>query len=226
MRYPESPYFATNGHYILLCTIYLTNPLMETSPKKSTNWLQYVLMAGFILILFFTDLGSNIRTGVQQLVLKTGVKNAPTDEPASAQAGTTTGGYPALNLVDAGGNAVSLSQFKGKVVFLNQWATWCPPCKAEMPAIERLYQSLDKNKVAFVMLSLDDDFVTARDFAKAKQYTMPVFGLAGPMLQAFETTAIPTTIILGPDGQIAQRIEGMANYDTDEFRKYLTSLYK
>ncbi|OIN60559.1 TlpA family protein disulfide reductase [Arsenicibacter rosenii] len=197
---------------------------METSPKKPTTWLQYVLMAGVILILFFTDLGSSIRTGVQQLVLKTGVKNAPTTDAAPAE--TATDGYPALNLVDAGGNAISLSRFKGKVVFLNQWATWCPPCKAEMPAIERLYQSLDKNKVAFVMLSLDDEFATARDFAKTRQYTMPVFGLAGPMPQAFETSSIPTTIILKPDGQVAQRIEGMANYDTDEFRSYLTSLYK
>ncbi|MBO0939321.1 TlpA family protein disulfide reductase [Fibrella sp. HMF5335] len=200
---------------------------MNATTKKQTNWVGYVGFAALILVLFFTDLGTSIRGGIQQLLLKTGLKDAPTtatSAPVGAQ--QPNADYPhqlTLNTLD--GKPVALSSLKGKVVFLNQWATWCPPCRAEMPAIEKLYGSVDKNKVAFVMLSLDDAPQKAVRFVQEKGFTFPVYVPAGPMPDAFASQAIPTTLILGPDGQIAQRIEGMANYDTDEFRQYLTSLY-
>ena len=199
---------------------------MSITTKKQTNWMQYAGFAGLILILFFTDLGTSVRGGIQQLLLKTGIKNAPTTSTSPTGGPPTTGGYPhqlTLNTLD--GKPVELSTLKGKVVFLNQWATWCPPCRAEMPAIEKLYQSVDKNKVAFVMLSLDEDPQKAAQLVQQKGFTFPVYVPAGPLPDAFASQAIPTTLILDTTGQIAQRIEGMANYETDEFRQYLTSLY-
>ena len=199
---------------------------MSATTNKRTNWIQYAGLAGLILILFFTDLGTSIRGGVQQLLLKTGIKDAPTTITLSADGPQTTADYPhqlTLNTLD--GKPVELSTLKGKVVFLNQWATWCPPCRAEMPAIEKLYQSVDTNKVAFVMLSLDEDPQKAVQLVQQKGFTFPVYVPAGLLPDAFSPQAIPTTLVLDPAGQIAQRIEGMANYDTDEFRQYLTSLY-
>ncbi len=199
---------------------------MNATTNKRTNWIQYVGFAGLILILFFTDLGTSILGGVQQLLLKTGIKDAPTARTSPAGGPKTNADYPhqlTLNTLD--GTPVELSTLKGKVIFLNQWATWCPPCRAEMPAIEKLYGSVDKSKVAFVMLSLDEDPQKARQLVKQKSYTFPVYVPAGPLPDAFASQAIPTTLILDTTGQIAQRIEGMANYDTDEFRQYLTSLY-
>ena len=65
----------------------------------------------------------------------------------------TGGAYPhRLPLVTLEGKALNLSDLKDKVVFVNRWARWCPPCRAEMPGIEALYQKIDKSKVAFVML--------------------------------------------------------------------------
>jgi len=201
---------------------------MNKTVKKSTNWIQYVLLAGVILVLFFTDLGTSVRGGIQQLLLKTGIKDAPTaGEPVSPAAQPAISGYPyqlALSTLD--GKSIQLSDLKGKVVFLNQWATWCPPCRAEMPAIEKLYQSVDKSKVAFVMLSLDEDVQKVRQLANQKDFTFPIYVPDGQLPEAFNSQVIPTTLILDSDGQIAQRIEGMANYDTDEFRQYLLSLYK
>src|SRR5688572_10374333 len=55
------------------------------------------------------------------------------------------------------GEAVDFNQFKGKVVFINLWATWCGPCRVEMPSIQELYNEIDKEKIQFVMLSLDRD---------------------------------------------------------------------
>lgn len=201
---------------------------MNTTTKKSSNWPQYGLTAALLLILFFTDLGTTVRGGLQQLLLKTGVKNAPTSGTSTARSGQApSGDYPyALTMTTLDGKPVELSSLRGKVVFLNQWASWCPPCRAEMPAIEKLYQSVDKNKVAFVLLSLDENPQKARQFIQQKGFTAPAYLPAGPLPDAFAAQAIPTTLILDQSGQLVQRIEGMANYDTDEFRQYLTRLYK
>lgn len=200
---------------------------MSIPTKKQTNWIQYIGFAGLILILFFTDLGTTIRGGIQQLLLKTGIKNAPTSGPSVTPPDRSVMvGYPyQLTLQTLDGKSIQLSDLKGKVVFLNQWATWCPPCRAEMPAIEKLYQSMDKSKVAFVMLSLDEDPQKVRQLVDQKKFTFPVYVPGSQLPEAFNTQAIPTTLILDSEGKIAQRIEGMANYDTDEFRQYLLSLY-
>jgi thiol-disulfide isomerase/thioredoxin len=186
--------------------------------EKQKQWLQNGLLVGFLLFLFFTDAGNSVMGGMQQLLLKTGIKDAPT-ETVSQRSGSYS-----FTLRTLEGKTIQLSDLKGKVVFFNQWATWCPPCRAEMPAIESLYQSVDKSKVAFVMLSIDKDVQKVPDFVQQKGFTFPVYMPAGPIPAAFAAEVVPTTFILTPDGQIAQRIEGLANYDTDEFRNYLYSL--
>ncbi|GAB3982955.1 hypothetical protein GCM10028806_55680 [Spirosoma terrae] len=188
--------------------------------EKQKQWLQNGLLVVFLLFLFFTDAGKSVMGGMQQLLLKTGLKDAPTKTEPISQ---TSGSY-SLTLRTLEGKTIQLSDLKGKVVFFNQWATWCPPCRAEMPAIENLYQSVDKSKVAFVMLSIDKEAQKVPDFVQQKGFTFPVYMPAGPMPAAFAAEVVPTTFILTPDGQIAQRIEGLANYDTDEFRNYLYSL--
>ncbi|GAA4415052.1 hypothetical protein GCM10023187_45210 [Nibrella viscosa] len=206
---------------------------MSDTPKKSTRWLLYAMLAAFVLVLLFTELGTALRGNLQQLFLKTGVNDAPasgvpvtaaTVSPAEQPAVTASGPPYQLALSTLDGKTVSLDDLKGKVIFLNQWATWCPPCRAEMPAIEKLYQSVDKSKVAFVMLSLDENPAKARRYIEQNKFTFPVYVPAGPMPNDFTTEAIPTTLILDPDGRIAQRMEGMFNYDTAEFRQYLDSL--
>ncbi len=199
---------------------------MNKTTSTRTRWIQNGLFIGLMLALLFTDLGPWALGGMQQLLLKTGLKNAPaatTEIPATPT--QATGSYPhQLALTTLDGQPVQLSDLKGKVVFLNQWATWCPPCRAEMPAIEKLYQSVDKNKVAFVMLSLDEDAQKARQFVADQGFTFPVYVPGGPLPDSFNAQVVPTTLILGPDGQLSQRIEGMTNFDTDDFRQYLVSL--
>ncbi len=193
--------------------------------KQERVWLEYALWAGLAGLLFFTDAGKRAIVGLQQLILKTGLKNAPTESGKIADENLSTDRYPyQVSLRTLDGNVVELSELQGKVVFLNQWATWCPPCRAEMPAIQKLYKSVDRSKIAFVMLSMDDSDQKARNFVQGKSFTFPVYLPAGPLPPAFASEAIPTTLILDPKGQIVQRIEGIANYDTDEFRHYLVNL--
>ncbi len=193
--------------------------------KQKRAWLEYTLWAGLAGFLFLTDAGKSTVVGLQQLLLKTGLKNAPTKSEEVVVKNSVADGYPHhLLLRTLDGKWVELSELRGKVVFLNQWATWCPPCRAEMPAIQKLYKSVDKSKIAFVMLSLDDSDQKARDFVREKDFTFPVYRPAGPLPAAFASEAIPTTLVLDPNGQVMQRIEGIANYDTDEFRDYLLNL--
>ena len=86
-----------------------------------------------------------------------------------SHAAEATVSLPSFNLQDAGGNAVNLQSLKGKKVLVNIWATWCPPCRREMPSLEKLYEGLDRNKTAFVMLSVDDRFEKAIDYVAKKQ---------------------------------------------------------
>ena len=122
------------------------------------------------------------------------------------------------------GQAVNLSDLKGKVVFVNLWASWCPPCRAEMPGIEALYKKVDHSKVAFVMLSLDNHAAKAQKFVRATSYSFPVYLRTGDRPAPFDSKSIPCTVILGPDGQVAARYDGMAEYDTPEFKVALKQL--
>ena len=195
--------------------------------KTITSWLPLALFALVVL----TPLRPIVLGGMQRGLLATGFWNAqaPAQIPAARMPVVLTGAaaYPHnLLMVTLDGRAVNLSDLKGKVVFVNLWASWCPPCRAEMPGIEALYQKMDHSKVAFVMLSLDDDAAKARKFVTAKGYTFPVYLRTGELPAPFDSNSIPSTVILGPDGQVAARHDGMAEYDTPEFKAALDNLAK
>ncbi|MDZ7608876.1 MAG: TlpA disulfide reductase family protein [Cyclobacteriaceae bacterium] len=117
-----------------------------------------------------------------------------------------------------------MKDFQGKVIFMNIWATWCPPCIAEMPDIHDLYQEMKNEDIVFVMLSVDDDLQKAIRFVDKKGFEFPVYQLAGPMPMAFESSAIPTTFVISPEGKIVVKKSGMAKYNSKKFREYLLEL--
>ncbi|GAB3585320.1 TlpA family protein disulfide reductase [Hymenobacter daeguensis] len=191
-----------------------------------TSWLPLALLA----LVLLTPLRPIVLGSLQRGLLATGLWNA--DAPVAPVAGmpvVLAGGAPYphhLPIATLDGKAVNLSDLKGKVVFVNLWASWCPPCRAEMPGIEALYQKVDHSKIAFVMLSLDDDAAKARQFVQSKGYTFPVYLRTGDLPTPFDSNSIPSTVILGPDGQVAARHDGMAEYDTPEFKAALDNLAK
>lgn len=130
---------------------------------------------------------------------------------------------PALKLRAADGSTINLANLKGKKVFINLWATWCPPCKAELPSIEKLYAKVDKENTVFVMLSLDEDFETAKSFAKASKMNLPVYSPAENLPAMFNTGGIPATFIFNEKGELIKMNTGMDNYDTEEYVQLLKS---
>lgn len=124
-----------------------------------------------------------------------------------------------FKLKDLNGKEVFLSDFKGKKVFLNFWATWCPPCKAEMPAIEKLYQETKDSDVVILVVNLGEDKQTVKSFIEKNKYTFNV--LLDSNQEAapdYNIVSIPTSFFIDKDGNIvskkigAMSIEEMKSY--------------
>jgi len=124
---------------------------------------------------------------------------------------------PPFKMVDMKGKVVNLADLKGKKVFVNLWATWCPPCRAEIPSIENLYSKIDKNNAVFVMLSLDDAYATAVNFASVNRLTTPVYYPAENLPALFNVPGIPATFIFDEAGNLISSIEGTDQYDTPKY---------
>ena len=139
--------------------------------------------------------------------------------PAPAQA--TASALPSFRMRNGRGEIVDLAQFRGKKVFVNLWATWCPPCRAEIPSIESLGAKTDPGKVEFVMLSLDDNFDKAKTYAANNNMKLPVYYPASDLPQLFVTDGIPKTVIFNEKGEILFNEVGSANYDTKRFQDML-----
>ncbi|MFC5269981.1 TlpA family protein disulfide reductase [Adhaeribacter terreus] len=203
------------------------------SIKSIPGWVYTLIIFGF---LYLTGLHTEAIGQVQRALLATGIiqptlkpqnentapinVNAPTVEPFSESV------FQDFLLQDLNGNVIKFSTLKNKVIFLNIWATWCPPCVAEMPGIQGLYDKMKGNKnIAFVMLSVDEGGIAkVKKFIAKKDYTFPVYMPAGSVPAMFQTQTIPTTFILDKNGKIATRHDGMADYDTKKVQDYLNSL--
>jgi len=131
-----------------------------------------------------------------------------------------------FDLKDMDGNITHARDLKGKVLFLNMWATWCGPCRGEMPSIQNLYAQVDTSKVAFVMLSLDteDNHSKVVKYIHDKNFTFPVYLPHGELPLQLQVSTIPTTFIIGKDGKIRMKRVGMDDYDKPSFKTLLENL--
>ena len=131
-----------------------------------------------------------------------------------------------FTLTDQYGNEHTLSDYKGKVVFINFWATWCPPCKKELPDIEALYNeyNLNQNEVVFLGITnpSTDEYPNnqdvgkeeIKDFLDENGYTFPtLFDETGEVLKNYSISAFPTTFIIDKEGNIAGYVPGMMTKD-------------
>jgi thiol-disulfide isomerase/thioredoxin len=117
-------------------------------------------------------------------------------------------------LQDLDGRPVKFSEYEGKAVFLNIWATWCPPCVGEMPSIARLAGDprWQGKNIAFVCAATDHSLETVRQYVSDKKWPMTILhadGLPG----AFLTDGIPATFIIAPDGRVVSMTEGGREWD-------------
>lgn len=132
---------------------------------------------------------------------------------------------PDFTLPTPEGKKVSLSDFRGKVVFLNFWASWCTPCREEMPAMERLYQEFKDKDFVILAVNVKDRKHEAVDFIKEMKITYPVaFDPDGQVGLLYGAWALPTTYLIGPKGEGLARAWGPANWYGPAARKLIQAL--
>lgn len=121
------------------------------------------------------------------------------------------------------GQNVRLSGLRGKVVFLNIWATWCPPCVAEVPAIQKLHDSMKDEEVAFLLVSSEAP-EHVHGFVGKKQWRVPVYTPITRMPNVFVTDGIPATFILNRQGDVVFSQVGSANWNARDSHRFLHAL--
>ena len=173
-----------------------------------------------VILLNVTGLMSSVSYLGHWAILQTGL------EDASAESTMNEDFDFQFDVKNLEGNKVPFNQFKGKVVFLNIWATWCGPCRAEMASIQKLYSKIDKQKVVFVMLSIDQDGDQRKviDYLHKKEFTFPAYMPSGYLPSQLQVKLIPTTFIISPEGKIVKKEVGSTQFDTKKFQNFLEEL--
>ncbi len=127
-----------------------------------------------------------------------------------------------LRFVDFEGNDYRLSDFAGEVILLNYWATWCPPCRAEMPSIQKLFNDYGK-QINILLLSTENE-ETVKSYLFENEYSLPVFRQLSPTPSGLAANAIPTTYLIDRKGRIRLEKTGAADWNSDDFKAQLDKL--
>ncbi|MFQ5450852.1 MAG: TlpA family protein disulfide reductase [Nitrospinaceae bacterium] len=125
---------------------------------------------------------------------------------------------PSFELQSISGGTINLRDYRGKVVFINFWATWCGTCKVEMPSMEKLYQRFKDRDFEMLTISVDKDPSQIEPFMKQFDLTFPV--LLDPQSEVakkqYKTTGVPETFIVNKQGIIVHKAVGPRDWATDE----------
>jgi thiol-disulfide isomerase/thioredoxin len=195
---------------------------MTDNLQKVLAYLRKNLLSIFLFSLFlFVFFNSDARSFVSRQLLKTGLF-----APEIAVEKNNVISTADILFSDANGEIFSLKSLEGKVVFINFWATWCPPCIAEMPSIQKLYNEIGKQNIVFLMVDVDHQQKKSQKFMDKKGYTLPVYTPASVIPSNILDGSIPTTLILDKQGRKVLLHSGMGNYADKDLVAYLKQLSK
>lgn len=180
--------------------------------------LSNILFFGFIVFLF-TPYGLPVRATLTRGVsyITTRIFSMEIDEDERKELSSFD-----WKLVNQKGELINLDTFKGKVIFINFWATWCPPCIAEMPSLQDLYEDYEED-VVFLFVA-DDKKDKVEKFIENKKYTIPVYFQASERPVEIQSNSLPTTYILNTEGKIVVDKTGAADWNSKRVRDLLDEL--
>jgi peroxiredoxin len=175
----------------------------EAKNKKRAKQNNVMLFLALILI-----------TGGLGTLVWMGMKTAENNRTPSSSPALTQKGSPAVDFSLAALNSedIALSDYAGQVIVMNFWATWCPPCRAEMPGLNRFYEAHRDEGLVVLAINGQEDEATVRPFIEANQFSFPVLlDLNGAVARQYTTRSFPTTFIIGRDGTIQHVQVGIIN---------------
>ncbi len=178
------------------------------------------IIAGIlILVLLFVP---EAKAMMQQGLMKLGLFQPKLEKVVTANQGKAN--Y-AFEMLDTNGKTINLEDLKGKVVFMNFWATWCAPCIAEMPSIQKLYDKVkDDKEIVILTVEVEGKSDKVAKFMNRKNLTLPVVYPNSQIPTDFFNGSLPTTIILDKKGNIAHSTTGMADYSGQDILDFLDEL--
>ena len=185
----------------------------KTPKKKLFQNIAFIVLLAFLI---FTPLGTFVKIQLNRLIAF-----SPKTIPIQDQKMLSSFQW---RLRDANGKEVFFKDYKGKIIFINFWATWCPPCIAEMPSLQKLYNDY-QDKVVFLFVTTDS-FDKANNFLKKEKLNLPVYqSISNPPLE-MESTTIPATYVIDKQGNIIVVKIGTAQWNSDSFREKLDDYFK
>ena len=121
---------------------------------------------------------------------------------------------PDFTLQDTNGRTHRLSEYRGKPVIINFWTTWCPPCREELPSMNRAWQLLEQEDVAMLAINMGEDEDTIFIFSADYPTDFPILmDQSGEVIEQWPVKGLPTTYVIAPDGTIAYRAIGSREWD-------------
>ncbi|MEL4307292.1 TlpA family protein disulfide reductase [Joostella sp. CR20] len=183
---------------------------MKITKSQISNLVFLILVA----VLLFTPIGTQIKVFITRLIA-----TSPTVNTISKSEQLTNYDWDLRNLE---GEQLSFSSLKNKVVLVNFWATWCPPCIAEMPSLQNLYADY-KEEVVFLFVSNEDTAVLEK-FMEKHSYNFPVFNVFSEVPKQLVSKSIPATFLISKDGTIVIDEKGAAKWDSEEVRNTIDDL--
>lgn len=186
--------------------------------KKLIEW---GVILGVISLLYVIGWHKEVIGKLQQGILATGLIKPDVNKDDDTDKQLLAGDFILESL---NGEKIALSEMQDKVLFINFWATWCPPCIAEMPGINDLYEQTAADDVAFLMISTDEDFNKAKAFVQRKGFDFPIYRLRSTVPSVLQGSVLPTTYIVAKDGEIVVKHQGMADYNNDKMKDLLKQL--
>lgn len=184
---------------------------MKISKKR---WGDLAWIAAFLIILF-TPLGKEIKIHINRLMA---FSPSVTEQEESVHLKTFQWTLQSLET----GELVNLNDYKGQVIFMNTWATWCPPCIAEMPEIQQLYTDY-KDKIVFLMLTTDKQ-KDINAFMNKQGYTFKNYRPVSATPKAIQSSSIPYTVVIDKQGFIRVDKVGTAKWNHKDFRAELDKM--
>lgn len=176
-----------------------------------------ILVIGLLLLMIFNP---NAKSWMLKQLIAVGLFKAEIKKEAAANAANLS-----FDIRDENGNTISTASLKGKVVFINFWATWCPPCRAEMPSLNALYNKLkNDDNFVFLFINEDEDAGKAKRFLQSNHFSFSIKTAAGNIPDDIYSGTLPTTVVINKEGKLMMKHEGIANYNTEEFIKELKKL--
>lgn len=185
---------------------------MKITKKQWNNIVFFIVLA----LLIFTPVGTYVK--VQLMKLKVMVTNPSSIEEANR---VTIRNFD-WSLSDNQGKTVNFQEMEGEIVLVNFWATWCPPCVAEMPNLQALYEDY-KHKINFVFVA-NDKVANVNAFLKKYQYDFPVYYALNDVPTALYSKSIPATFLIDDHGKIVMKEIGSSDWNSENVRKQIDEL--